>query len=226
MKPETRVLVIAAHPDDEVLGCGGTIALHRLAGHPVTVVIAASGRDGTENSEGLPQHSFTADAMRELGVDDVRLLGFDDQRMDTLALQEIITPLEKISNEVRPTTIYCQYGGDINHDHAALFNAALVVMRPTHEHVRAAYAFYTSSSTEWGYPRSFVPDTWVDIGSTLDRKLAAMACYRHELREYPHPRSLEAIANTSKAFGNQCCLEAAEPFMTVRRVVRHVEEGL
>src|SRR5438093_45504 len=75
--------------------------------------------------------------------------------------------------------------------------------------------------TEWGYPRSFIADTWIDISATLERKLAAMACYQSEVRPYPHPRSLEALRNRAKAWGNQCCLDAAEVFMTVRRIVRN-----
>jgi LmbE family N-acetylglucosaminyl deacetylase len=85
------------------------------------------------------------------------------------------------------------------------------------------YAFDTASSTEWAYPRTFVPDTWVDISTTLDAKLAAMACYESELRPYPHPRSLEALKNRARAFGNQVCMEAAEVFMTVRKVSRNGE---
>jgi len=83
------------------------------------------------------------------------------------------------------------------------------------------YAFDTASSTEWGYPRSFVPDTWVEITDTLEQKIAAMACYESEVREYPHPRSLDALRHRARAWGNQSCLDAAEVFMTVRRVLRH-----
>ena len=110
---------------------------------------------------------------------------------------------------------------DANQDHALLFRAALVATRPIEPFIEAVYAFDTASSTEWGYPRSFVADTWIDISATLERKLAAMACYQSEVRPYPHPRSLEALCNRAKAWGNQCCLDAAEVFMTVRRIVRN-----
>jgi len=89
--------------------------------------------------------------------------------------------------------------------------------------IAGVYAFDTASSTEWAHPRRFVPDTWVDISASLERKLAAMACYRSELRDYPHPRSLEALRYRAKAWGNQSCLDSAEVFMTVRRIVRHGE---
>lgn len=215
-----NVLVIAAHPDDEVLGCGGAIALHTQAGHYVTVVIVCEGESLRYGAGGVRQRDHIRAAAEKLGVRDVRTLGFPDQRLDTLTLTEIITPLEEVTREVRPNVVYCQYGGDINRDHQMLFQAALVAIRPTESFVEAVYAFDTASSTEWAYPRSFVPDTWLDISSTLAIKLEAMACYESELRDYPHPRSLPALENRANAWGNQCCLSAAEVFMTVRRVLR------
>ncbi len=97
---------------------------------------------------------------------------------------------------------------------------ALVATRPTWPSIQGVYTFDTASSTEWAWPRTFNADTWVDISTTLDAKLAAMACYESELREYPHPRSLGALRNRAKAWGNQQCLDAAEVFMTVRRTLR------
>ena len=88
------------------------------------------------------------------------------------------------------------------------------------------FAFDTASSTEWAFPRTFVPDTWVDISGVLDRKIDAMACYESEMRDYPHPRSAQALRNKAHAWGNQCCLDAAEVFMTVRRVHRDGRVGL
>jgi LmbE family N-acetylglucosaminyl deacetylase len=214
------VLVIAAHPDDELLGCGGTLALHARAGDRVTVAIVCTGRTAASSSHGVDQHSYTRRALETIGVHDVRLLGFPDQRLDGVTLTEIITPLEGIVREACPKTVYCQYGGDVNRDHELLFKALLVATRPTEPSIETVLAFDTASSTEWAYPRSFVPDTWVDISSTLEAKLAAMACYESELRDYPHPRSLEALRHRAEAWGNQCCLEAAEVFMTVRRVIR------
>jgi len=155
-----------------------------------------------------------------LGVADLRPLGFPDQRLDTLTLTEIIAPLERIVREVKPQIVYCQYGGDINRDHEILFKAVLVATRATEPTIEAVYAYDTASSTEWGFPRRFVPDTWVDISATLEQKLAAMACYESELRPYPHPRSLEALRHRARAWGNQQCLDAAEVFVTVRRALR------
>jgi LmbE family N-acetylglucosaminyl deacetylase len=217
---KNRVLVIAAHPDDELLGCGGTLALHVKAQDEVTVVIACEGESLRYGPNGVGQGEHTRAAAATLGVSQVRRLNFSDQRLDTVTLTEIITALERVIRDVRPHIVYCQYGGDVNRDHQLLFQALLVAARPTEPYIEAVYAFDTASSTEWAFPRTFIPDTWVDISTTLDVKLAAMACYVSELREYPHPRSLQALTHRAKAWGNQSCFDAAEVFMTVRRTFR------
>jgi len=214
------VMVIAAHPDDEVLGCGGVLALHAAAGDAATIVIACEGESLRYGLGGVGQTDHIRQAAAQLGVKDVRQLGFADQTLETMRLTEIIGPLEKVVREVRPRVVYCQYGGDVNRDHQILFKAALVATRPTEDYIESVYAFDTASSTEWAYPRTFVPDTWVDISATLKAKCRAMACYTSELREYPHPRSLQGLEYRAKAFGNQVCMEAAEVFMTVRKIVR------
>jgi LmbE family N-acetylglucosaminyl deacetylase len=216
-----RVLVVAAPPDDELLGCGGTIALHTQACDPVTAVIMCEGESLRYGPEGVGQAAHTERAAQVLGVTDLRPLGFADQRLDTLPLTELIAPLEQVVREVQPHLVYCQWGGDANLDHQLLFKALLVAARPVEPSIEAVYAFDTASSTEWGYPRSFSPDTWVDISATLERKIEAMACYESEVRPYPHPRSLEALRHRARAWGNQHCLDAAEVFLTIRRTLRH-----
>jgi LmbE family N-acetylglucosaminyl deacetylase len=215
-----QVLIIAAHPDDEVLGCGGTAALHARAGDGVTAVIACEGESLRYGPGGVGQPEHMRGAAQLLGLKETRQLGFADQRLDTRSLVEIITPLEQVVRDVQPSIVYCQFGGDANRDHELLFRAALIATRPVEPYIEAVYAFDTASSTEWGYPRAFVPDTWIDISATLEQKLCAMACYESEVRPYPHPRSLEALRNRAHAWGNQCCLDAAEVFMTVRRSLR------
>ena len=203
-----------------MLGCGGTVALHARAGDEVTAVIACEGESLRYGPGGVGQSEHSRRAAEMLGLKESRRLGFPDQRLDTLTLLDLIAPLERAVREVRPAVVYCQFGGDANRDHELLFRAALVATRPLEPFLEAVYAFDTASSTEWGYPRSFVPDTWVDISTTLEQKLCAMACYESEVRPYPHPRSLEALRHRAHAWGNQCCMEAAEVFMTVRRTLR------
>src|SRR5262245_12165964 len=124
-------LVIAAHPDDEVLGCGGVLALHARAGDPATIVIVCEGESLRYGPSGVGQASHILRAAEKLGVRDVRHLRFKDQALDTIRLTELIAPLEKVIREVRPRVVYCQYGGDVNRDHQILFQAILVATRPT-----------------------------------------------------------------------------------------------
>ena len=145
---------------------------------------------------------------------------FPDQQLDTFTLTKIIKPLEDLSEKIKPNIIYCQFGGDINRDHKLVFEAANVAFRPIDKWIEQMYAFYTPSSTEWSYPRVFQPDTWVDISDTIDKKIKAFQCYTSEIREYPHPRSPEAIKYMGHFFGNQCCMDVAEVFMTIRNVNR------
>ncbi len=223
--PPGGVLCIAAHPDDEVLGCGGVLALHARNGEPVTIVIVCEGESLRYGPGGVGQDSHIQRAAAKLGCTSVHHLRFPDQALDTIRLTELITPLEKIVREVRPRIVYSQHGGDVNRDHHILFQAVLVATRPTETFIETVYAFDAASSTEWAYPRAFTPDTWIDISTTLDAKLAAMACYESELRPYPHPRSLKALEHRARAYGNQVCMDAAEVFMTVRKVTRNRSEA-
>lgn len=221
--PDRRVLVIAAHPDDELLGCGGTVALHASRGDRVQAVVAAEGESLRYGAAGVGQSAHMDEARRILGIEKIHHLGFADQTLDQHALTDLITRLESVVRDFRPHIVYTQWGGDVNLDHQLLFKAQLVATRPTEHHVRRILAFDTASSTEWGYPRNFVPDTWVDISSTLDVKLRAMGCYESEVRDYPHPRSIEGLRNKARAWGNQVCLPAAEVFMTIRDIRRDGE---
>src|SRR5690606_12417928 len=168
---------------------------------PVTVVIACERESLRYGPGGLGQEDHIREAAGELGVEAVRLLGFPDPRLHTGPLTEIIAPPQRILREVRPTIVLGHFGGDVNRDHELLFKALLVATRPTEPWVEAVYAFETASSTDWAYPRTFRPDTWVDISTTLERKLRAMACYRSEVCQPPHPRSLDALRQRAHAWG-------------------------
>lgn len=214
-----KVLVVAAHPDDELLGVGGTVARHVRAGDEVYSVIACEG-ESLRYHKDVGQAEAIKKAAEILGVRKVFHLKFPDQRLDTYTLVDIISPLESISNEIKPSIVYCQWGGDVNRDHKILFEAATVAFRPLDKWLEEFLTFYTVSSTEWAYPRDFVPDTWVDITETMAKKAEAFRAYQSEIREYPHPRSERALENAARFFGNQCMMDAAEVFMTVRRTKR------
>lgn len=214
-----RILVVAAHPDDEVLGVGGTVAKHVKNGDEVYSVIVCEG-ESLRYKKDVGQSTAIQEAADVLGVKKVFRLGFPDQGLDKHTLVDIITPLEQISDEIKPNIVYCQFGGDINRDHKILFEAASVAFRPLNDWIEEVYAYYTVSSTEWAYPRTFVPDTWVDISNELEQKIKAFECYHSEIREYPHPRSSDALRYAAHFYGNQCAMDSAEAFVTVRRVLR------
>lgn len=214
-----RILVVAAHPDDELLGLGGTIARHSADGDEVYSIIMCEG-ESLRYGRDMGQSEAILEAADILGVKKVFHMKKPDQKLDTFSLVDIISPLEDISRQIKPNIIYCQFGGDINRDHKILFEAANVAFRPIYLWIEDFYVFYTPSSTEWAYPATFIPDTWVDISATLDTKIKAIECYHSELRPYPHPRSAKAVRNVAHFFGNQCLMDAAEVFMSVRRTRR------
>ncbi len=215
----SRVLVVAAHPDDELLGIGGIVCRHTKNGDTVRSVIMCEG-ESIRYAQDVGQKTAMEDAARIMGVEKIYHLNFPDQKLYTFTLCDIITPLEKISEEFRPDIIYCQSMSDANRDHKILFEAANVAFRPNSEWIKEFYCFYTVSSTEWGYPRNFVPDTWVDISDVLEQKNSAFEAYKSEVREYPHPRSSDALRYQAHFWGNQCCMDAAEVLMTIRKINR------
>lgn len=215
----SKILVVAAHPDDELLGIGGIVKKHTKKGDTVRSIIMCEG-ESLRYGKNVGQSIATSEAARVLGVEKVYTLGFPDQKLDTFTLTELITPLEKISEEYKPDIIYCQSACDANRDHKILFEAASIAFRPTSEWVKEVYGFYTASSTEWGVPRNFIPDTWINITNELDSKIEAFEKYHSEVRVYPHPRSPEALRHQAHFWGNQCCMDAAEVLMTIRRVNR------
>lgn len=215
----SRVLVVAAHPDDELLGIGGIVCRHTQNGDTVRSVIMCEG-ESIRYAKDVGQKTAMEDAAHIMGVEKIYHLDFPDQKLDTFTLCDIITPLENISEEFRPDIIYCQSMSDANRDHKILFEAANVAFRPNSEWIKEFYCFYTVSSTEWGYPRNFIPDTWVDISDVLEQKISAFEAYTSEVRQYPHPRSSDALRYQAHFWGNQCCMDAAEVLMTIRKISR------
>jgi LmbE family N-acetylglucosaminyl deacetylase len=218
-----RVLVCAAHPDDELLGLGGTVARHSAAGDEVTAVIAAEGTAADRSDAAarrLEEHALAA--ARILGVRDVRFLRLPDQRLDTLPLLEITRRVEAAVRELTPTIVYTHHWGDLNRDHRIVSEAVQVACRPVGTAYPArVYCFETPSSSEWGTPdpaSQFVPTRFVDVGATIEAKLRAMACYETAIRPHPHPRSLEALRARAAAWGSVVGRPYAEPFVVLREV--------
>jgi N-acetylglucosamine malate deacetylase 1 len=222
-----RVLTVAAHPDDETLGAGGTMARLVAAGHEVWVCILTEGVTARHRHV-EQQLECAVRAADVLGVANVVFCGLADQRLDALPLLEVITPIEKCIDELRPEVVFTHYKEDANQDHRAVFQATLVATRPVEgSSVQQVLCYETASSTEWAppFPGSvFSPNVFVDISSTLPIKLQAMREYERthsgEMRSYPHPRSYEALEAYAKRHGVVAGVHAAEPFMLVRHVHR------
>ena len=202
-----KVLVIAAHPDDEILGVGGTVRKHVLAGDEVRLLVACEGVSMRyEDAHHQSVVSQAREAGEILGVAEVLFGELPDQRLDTLPRVEIHSKIEAVMQSVRPHLVYTHFGGDVNHDHGLLFQAVQVATRPySAPFVREVLAFETPSSTEWGTPAvqgSFVPQVYVDVSATLEDKIKAFCRYEREVRPAPHPRSpetLRARARTSSS---------------------------
>jgi LmbE family N-acetylglucosaminyl deacetylase len=217
------VLVVAAHPDDEVLGAGGTLAAHARSGVEVHAVILSDGA-GSRYGDGMAERLAAAArrAAQEIGFASLRFQGLEDQRLDTVPLIEITQRLEAVVGEVQPDTVYAHFPGDANIDHQVAARATWTACRPYRfPCVRTFAVFETPSSTEWGWPLAgspFQPNLYVDVAGTLDTKLRAMACYETELREYPHPRSERALRERAAYWGSRVGRAAAEPFCLLREV--------
>lgn len=225
-----NILVLAAHPDDEVLGCGGTIARLSSEGHKVTIAILGQGaasRFPKDSTEALSEISALRERSREaariLGVAEALHYDLPDNRFDSVNLLDVVKLIEGIGRRTNPDEVYTQHGGDLNVDHQITFRATMTAFRPLPgARVRALYSYEVASSTEWSFgnsPPAFIPDTFVDISEFLDKKLEALTAYREELRSPPHPRSIEGVSAQARDRGARVGVGAAEAFATVWRRV-------
>jgi LmbE family N-acetylglucosaminyl deacetylase len=223
-----RVLVVAAHPDDEVLGCGGVIARHGRAGDRVDILILAEGatsRDRARNPKARGEEierlrQAARKAAKALGASAPRFGGLPDNRMDSLDLIDVIKLVEGVIAASRPDTVYVHHADDLNIDHRIAHQAVLTACRPLPgASVRSIYAFETPSSTEWAGPSAaFRPNRHVAIGEVWAAKAAALEAYAGEIRPYPHARSIEGIKALAQWRGVAAGVPMAEAFEIVRQV--------
>lgn len=219
------VLVVAAHTDDEALGCGGTIARHVAEGDTVHAVFLADGvtsRSESNSDELRRREKAAKDAHAILGIQSMHYLGFPDNRLDSVPLLDIVQLLEARIRALRPNVIYTHHHGDLNVDHRITNQAVLTACRPLPESsVREIYTFEVMSSTEWSCTSqpSFLPQLYVDVSDYLDLKLKALDAYRLEMRPEPHSRSIEHIRTLALHRGFSVGVNAAEAFM-VTRIIR------
>jgi len=227
-----KILVIAAHPDDDVLGMGGTILKHTSNGDLVNVVYLATGISArhftsskiSEKEKAQMKKEITAlrknakDACRILKVNNVKFYDFPDNAMDTVPLLEITKTIEKEISKIKPDRIYTNHFGDLNIDHRTTFNATLTACRPLDSKVKELICFEVLSSTEWNYPYNFNPNYFVNIKSQLDKKIKALTRYKNEIEKFPHPRSSQNLKMVAGRWGSISGNQAAEAFEIIRKI--------
>lgn len=217
-------LVIAAHPDDEVIGCGGTIAKLAEKGWDVHIVILAEGETSRQPVRNPEAHataiSHLASSARRaadiLGARSVQLGEFPDNRMDGAELLEVVKYIEAVTAKLAPSRVFTHHDSDVNVDHRIIHDAVIAATRPMPlASVRELFFFEVASSTEWrpaSSMRPFMPTMFVDVSATLERKMAALTEYASEMRSFPHPRSLKAIDHLARWRGATVGCDAAEAF--------------
>lgn len=219
-----KILIVAAHSDDEALGCGATIARHTAAGDIVHAVFMADGVSSRVNSTGndlLQREAAARQAHKILGLQRVDYLGFQDNCMDSISFLRIVQSLESIINTIMPEVIYTHHHGDLNLDHRITHDAVMTACRPLPKgSVQEIYAFEVLSSTEWATPQRepFVPNVFVDVTDFLDRKVQALRSYQYEMRSAPHSRCLEHVKSLAYHRGYSAGVHAAEAFMLIRQI--------
>lgn len=226
-----RILVFAPHPDDEVLGCGGTIAKYAAQGAEVTVCIVTSALPPLyDNSEAVKNgwpHMIYPEIMQAhklLGVKETVFLQLPTVQLETVPRYELNGKIAEVVQRVKPDTVYIPHFGDMQRDHGLTAESVMVAVRPKGEHiVRWVYAYETLSETEWQVPHgayAFMPNTYVDIGAYLEPKKTALRCFRSQVGEFPDPRSEDAVEALAKLRGATMGAKAAEAFVLIREYRR------
>lgn len=216
------ILVIAAHSDDEALGCGGTIAKHVAGGDDVHVVFMADGvssREGENSIDFSKRTSSMVAAAEILGISSTNCLGFPDNKMDTIPLLEIIKSLEIVIDKIAPEVIYTHHYGDLNIDHRLTHQAVMTACRPTpNSCIKKILAFEVVSSSEWSTPGvlPFIPNYFVNISDYLETKISSLNAYSQEMHLAPHSRSIKNIEYLAKHRGFCVGSNAAEAFEVIR----------
>ena len=218
-----RVLIIAPHPDDEILGCGGTIAKRVAEGHDVFVCVATKGCEPLFPSVQVNRvREECRNADSSLGVKETTFLDFPAAMMEQVPRHKLNDALSSIIQRVKPDEVYIPHRGDMQLDHKMIVDAAMVALRPKYEHViKRIYAYETLSETGWDIPNTvneFVPTVYEDISETLEKKLQAMNLFQSQLAEFPAARSLGAIEALAKYRGATVNVMAAEAFSLIREI--------
>ncbi|MBY6128409.1 PIG-L family deacetylase [Qipengyuania aquimaris] len=220
-----RVLVVAPHPDDEVLGCGGTMARLAAEGISVHVLVATQGKPPAFDPEGVAQvRAEMLEAHKLLEVVETHEVDLPAAALDTVPAAQVNAEIGRIIEDISPDTLFLPHIGDIHGDHAIVFQASMVAARPRHNRAPARILCYeTLSETNWYAPPmtpAFMPNVFIDVSETLDRKLDAFRCFQSQVRPFPEERSIEALEALARSRGATVHVKAAEAFMNVRQIIR------
>ena len=216
-----KVLVVAAHPDDEIIGCGGTLLKHIFNKDEVCVVFAADGESSrTNNLKKILIRKKQAEIVKKKSkIKKTFFLNYPDNQMDTCKILDVSKSIYKVIQEVRPDIIYTHHYNDLNIDHRITFEAVMVACRPVkNKKIHEIYCFEILSSSEWSGRNSlsFRPNVYVDISKFFKKKIELMKLYKNEIRPSPHPRSLESIKFKSRSRGSEVHSKYAEAFELIR----------
>lgn len=220
-----KILIIAPHPDDEVLGCGGTILKHAKKGDEVFLCVMTKTYTPDWSEEDTKVKRKEVEKSNEiLKIKKTYFLGYPTVKLDTVPQKELNDSIAKVVKEIKPDIVFIPFTGDLNRDHRIVSEATLVALRPTvNFSVKKIFSYETPSETEWAVhdterKNAFVPNVYIDISDTLKTKLKAMSVYKSELKKYPHPRSLKSLAILAKKRGSEVCLDSAEAFILIRDI--------
>ena len=220
-----KILIIAAHPDDEVLGCFGTVAKMVKEGDEAYTLILGEGKTSRDEQRSIENKKAELNILNQeiekansvINIKKTFIENFPDNRFDSVDLLDIVKAILKVKEEVKPDIIFTHYENDLNIDHQITYQAVVTATRPMEdESVKEIYSFEVLSSTEWNYPLSFSPDLFFDISETIKLKKEAMKQYDSELCQFPHPRSIEGIELNAKYHGMRVGKAYVEAFKTVR----------
>ncbi len=219
-----KILIVVAHPDDEILGAGGTLIKQAELGQEINCLILSAGVMARSDGTGAKISALreeTQAAGKIIGFKNTYFADLPDNSFDTVSLLNIVKEVEKIIDEIKPDIIYTHYQNDLNIDHRLTFQAVLTACRPINiNSPRELYSFENPSSTEWQSKagEQFAPNVYVDITDTIDQKILALAEYVSEIRDYPHPRSSTGLKILAQYRGLEAGLKFAEAFYLIRKV--------
>ncbi len=218
-----KTLIIAPHPDDEVLGCGGTMARLSDSGQEVHVAVVTKGYEPAFPQAMVEQvRGELAEAHKILGVTQCHFLDLPAAALDTLPGSELNAAIGGLVDKLKPDSLFLPFVGDIHRDHQLVFTAGLVAARPRSPDIpKRIYAYETLSETNWAAPgltEAFVPNVYIDVSETIERKLSAFDCFQSQVKSFPDERSLKTIEALATVRGSTVYLAAAEGFMLLREI--------